>query len=171
MQHNIIDNQDLFCFVLILRMASRDTLFLFSVEQEAWLCSYVLCQIQGFCTYKKESTLLFLQFYQSFSISYIEIVAVSIWAPCFEPNLCSLILIPSKETVWCKILFPPCPQNVELKQGTLFVSIYRIRKLFFSWSQSNSKIALVKTKALLYIMVAIIMVTMTTASKGWGNIQ
>ena len=59
MQYNISDSQVLFCFVLILTVASLDTLF--------------LCQNQGFCTYKKECTLLFLQFYQSFSISYIEI--------------------------------------------------------------------------------------------------
>ena len=54
MQYNISDSQALFCFVLILRMASLDTLFLCSVEQQAWLCSYILCQNQGFCTYKKE---------------------------------------------------------------------------------------------------------------------
>ena len=40
MQYNISDSQTLFRFVLItLRMASLDTLFLCSVEQQAWLCS------------------------------------------------------------------------------------------------------------------------------------
>ena len=39
MQYNISDSQALFCFVLILRMASLDTLFLCSVGQQAWLCS------------------------------------------------------------------------------------------------------------------------------------
>ena len=37
MQYNLSDR--LFCFVLILRMASLDTFFLCSVGQQAWICS------------------------------------------------------------------------------------------------------------------------------------
>ena len=36
-------------------------------------------QNQGFCTYKKEFILLFRHFYQSLSISYIEIVVHFVW--------------------------------------------------------------------------------------------
>ena len=48
MQFNISDSQALFCFVLILRMASLDTLFLCYVGQQALFCSYILCQNQVF---------------------------------------------------------------------------------------------------------------------------
>ena len=54
MQYNLRGSQALFCFVLILRMASLDTLFLCSVGQQALFGSYTLRQNQGFCTYKKE---------------------------------------------------------------------------------------------------------------------
>ena len=57
MQFSIRDNQALFsCFVtVILRMASLNTLFLYSVGQQAWLCSQlalIFCQNQGLCSYK-----------------------------------------------------------------------------------------------------------------------
>ena len=48
------DSQALFCFVLILRMTSLDTLFLCSMGQQALFSSYILCQNQGFCTYKND---------------------------------------------------------------------------------------------------------------------
>ena len=38
-QYNRSDNQVLFCFILISRMASLDTVFLCFVGQEIWLCS------------------------------------------------------------------------------------------------------------------------------------
>ena len=53
MQYNISDSQALFCFVLILRMASLNTLFLCYVGQQALFCSYILCQNQVFWTYNK----------------------------------------------------------------------------------------------------------------------
>ena len=74
MQYNVSDSQALFwCFLLILRMDSLDTFLLCSLGQQAWLCMFLACS-WGFYIYKKECTLLFLQFYQSFNVSYIEIV-------------------------------------------------------------------------------------------------
>ena len=87
MQYNISDSQALFwCSVLIiLKMASLDTLFLCSAGQTASLalllaCSYIFCQNQGFCSYKivlikksvkilhpdeKRPTLIFLEMFSN----------------------------------------------------------------------------------------------------------
>ena len=61
MQYNISDSQALFsCFVLILRMASLDTLFCGTANLALYVLSLFLnfmSQNQDFCTYKKECTL------------------------------------------------------------------------------------------------------------------
>ena len=75
MQYNINDSQALFsCFILILRMTSLDTCG--TASQALYVLSLFLnfMHQKGFCTYKKECTLLFLHFYQSLNISHIEIV-------------------------------------------------------------------------------------------------
>ena len=58
MQYNVNDSQALSCLVLtILSMTSLDSLFLCSVEQQAWLCSNFLPKsslLFLYCSYKRE---------------------------------------------------------------------------------------------------------------------
>ena len=89
-----------------------------------------------------EFTLPLLQFYLSFNISYIEIVA--------HLDLSQSLVINwylQKILVNAKCIFHP--QGVEVwNLGILWVSFYRIRKIvgFFLEARSNSKVSLIKTK-------------------------
>ena len=95
MQYNISDSQALFCFALILRMASQTP------------CFYA--KIKAFVLIKK--SVLYFSFNFTRVLASPILKYLRICTPCFEPNLCSLILIPSKNTVQCKMVFPPCPQR------------------------------------------------------------
>ena len=62
MQYDISDSQALLCFLLILRMVSLNTLFLCSVGQQAWLCSYLVFKLYA----KIKAFLLIKKLYSTF---------------------------------------------------------------------------------------------------------
>ena len=67
------------------------------------------------------------------------------------------------------MLFPPCPQNVELKfrYPPYLFHFTELEKNFFLENSSNYKITLIKTKGIviIYIMVTTMVVTIIIVSK------
>ena len=133
MQYNISDSQALFsCFVLILRMASLDTLFCGTVS----LALYVLSLFLNLCP-KIKAFVLTKKSVLYFSFSFTRIQASPLlkqFYTLFGDKSLFINFDIFKRYYLCKTLFPPCPQDVELKfRYPMCVSFFtELEKMFFS---------------------------------------